>query len=81
MSNRIDDMECCETCNHCNSIHIIMNGEYCRGMLHYCKLRKKIVDKDDKCRKWQKSELLCKFEQEAMSTNNSAFCILNSELD
>ncbi len=67
MRNRVDDMKSCETCTHCDGMHITMNGEYCRGMLHYCKLRKKVVDKDDKCRKWQKSELLCKFEQEDMS--------------
>lgn len=64
MRNRIDDTESCEICNHCRGIHLKMNGKYCRGMLHYCELCKRFVDKDDKCRKWQKSELLCKFEQD-----------------
>ncbi len=67
MRDRINDMESCETCNHCMGVHLEKDGEYCRGMLHFCELRKKIVDKDDKCRKWQKSELLIKFEQEDKS--------------
>lgn len=68
MRNRIIEIKSCETCNHCNSVHLKRGEEYCRGMLHYCEARKMIVDKDDKCRKWQKSALLCAFEQEDMTS-------------
>ncbi|MDE6293681.1 MAG: hypothetical protein K2L88_03565 [Clostridiales bacterium] len=67
MRKKTYDLKSCETCGRCKSLHVIMNGELGRGMLHICKLRNKIVDQDDKCRKWQKSELLCASEQEDMS--------------
>ncbi|MDE6200441.1 MAG: hypothetical protein K2M47_00970 [Clostridiales bacterium] len=66
MRNSAKDTKSCETCKHCASVHLEKDEEYCRDMLHYCKARKKIVDKDDKCRKWQKSKLLHDCEQDDM---------------
>ena len=57
MGNRILDIKNCETCNHCMVEHIKRAGKYSRGMLYYCKPRNRLVDKDDKCRKWQQFEL------------------------
>lgn len=67
MRNGKHDINSCETCNHCVGVHLKKDEKYCRGMLHYCEMHKRIVDKDDVCRKWQKSELLCDYEQEDMS--------------
>lgn len=57
MKSNAKDIKKCKTCDKCKIIHVKVGVKLRSGKLHYCEANKKLVDVDDKCRKWTKREL------------------------
>lgn len=57
MKNKVKNIKKCKTCDKCKVIHVKVGAKLRSGKLHYCEANKKLVDIDDKGRKWTKREL------------------------